>query len=400
MPVHLAKNSPFSGRLNLGWPSSWSLWLKLWGGARVAARSVRRGCCTAGPPGRSMWVPPSWVRYVQPSRRQLRRCHRSWTRLAGREERHEAWLKRAAEPAGRPLCAARSVVSLFAAPGSSLVEAAVPSDAANPHGRCHGADLEPGPVEPPPVEQPPPRDACAPPPPAPPKSPGRRASTTTTPRGEVRGGGAAGAESSAGSASGSASKPAPTTTTPRGEVPAAAKKAESRRKRRQAKKGGGMVQAAALVGSGWIERKTGEEYTAPELRALAASGAFTVLPGGSVPSLGAVRLDADLWECVACAFPEKWTCEGRVDISADALAASPARPPAAETLREWVASRGSDALAQWCLEIGLTSLVDLAAMGDSAWLAAVAAQPPPTDVDPGFGDARARLVALMTGALP
>ena len=364
-----------------------------------------------------MWV-QRW-HFVKPTRRVLRRCKRSLDRLAGREERKATWAARCAE-AGQVDLPPRSVGVQTdstgppprgdAAPGSSLVEAAVPSDAANPPGRCHGGIPAPGPVEPPPVEQPPPRDACAPLPPAPPKSPGRRAAPERSARsarsgggasrGEVRGGGAAGAESSAGSASGSASKPAPTTTTPRGEVPAAAKKAESRRKRRQAKKGGGMVQAAALVGSGWIERKTGEEYTAPELRALAASGAFTVLPGGSVPSLGAVRLDADLWECVACAFPEKWTCEGRVDISADALAASPARPPAAETLREWVASRGSDALAQWCLEIGLTSLVDLAAMGDSAWLAAVAAQPPPTDVDPGFGDARARLVALMTGALP
>ena len=224
-----------------------------------------------------MWV-QRW-HFVKPTRRVLRRCKRSLDRLAGREERKATWAARCAE-AGQVDLPPRSVGVQTdstgppprgdAAPGSSLVEAAVPSDAANPPGRCHGGVPAPGPVEPPPVEQPPPRDACAPPQPAPttttPRgevrgggaagaessagsasgSASKPAPTTTTPRGEVRGGGAAGAESSAGSASGSASKPAPTTTTPRGEVPAAAKKAESRRKRRQAKKGGGMVQAAAL----------------------------------------------------------------------------------------------------------------------------------------------------------
>ena len=188
-----------------------------------------------------------------------------------------------------------------------------------------------------------------------------------------------------------AEEPAPSS------VADSAKAAKHRRKReaRRARSGADAGAAPAPSGSGWVDRQTGVEFLAAELRAWAASGACEFFGAGQ--HLGAVREAEGRWRMIVLAFPEKWADAGLENASADASPSSTNRPQPAETLREWVASRGSAALAGWCSDIGLTSLVDLVRMDDRAWVAATAAATPPDDVAEGFGNARVILRQLMTG---
>ena len=76
--------------------------------AQVGGCACRRAPCALrvwhrGAPRAAMWV-ASW-RFVRPTRRQLRRCERSYRRLEGREERREAWAaQKAARQAAVSVC--------------------------------------------------------------------------------------------------------------------------------------------------------------------------------------------------------------------------------------------------------------------------------------------------------
>ena len=78
--VSLPSQCLFSGRLKLGWPSSWSLWLKLWGRAASSSAPAPRVCHTRGMPGAAMWVPPGYWRWITLTARQQRRRVRSFSR--------------------------------------------------------------------------------------------------------------------------------------------------------------------------------------------------------------------------------------------------------------------------------------------------------------------------------
>ena len=146
-----------------------------------------------------------------------------------------------------------------------------------------------------------------------------------------------------------------------------------------------------------MDLRSGEELTAQELGTAAFIDAATGSEYSDVAwathRMGCVRLTpGGPWHPIACVFPEK------AGASCDARAGGTARAPAEVTLREWLASRGSEAISNWCLDVGVTSLAALVRVDDTARAAAATVQANVDDVPPGFGQAFEELAVVMKWA--
>ena len=193
-------------------------------------------------------------------------------------------------------------------------------------------------------------------------------------------------------------EPAPPTAGVRPKAEKHKRRREARRERERAgadaaaeDERGRAGPAALPVGSGWVDLTSGEELTAQEFGT--AAECHEEHREETEYRLGVVRLTSGGPALpIACVFPEKANAPFEVG------AGGTQRAPAKATLREWLASRGSEEIARWCLDVGVTSLAALVRVDESGWAAAAAVQPRPSDVPSSFEQELKDLKTLMTWA--